>query len=131
MSLLKFIYLVVALICVLLGTIGIFIPVLPTTPFYLLAAFLFTKSSKKLEIWFTNTAMYKNHMIKIKQKKALTIKEKLTILLPLSIVMGVGLFFMRELLYPSIILIIIWLIHIIYFGFVLKTEKLVSNQVED
>jgi uncharacterized membrane protein YbaN (DUF454 family) len=131
MSLLKFIYLIVALICVLLGTLGIFIPVLPTTPFYLLAAFLFTKSSKKLEIWFINTSMYKKHMIKIKEKKALTIKEKLTILLPLSLVMGVGLFFMRELLYPSIILIAIWLIHIIYFGFVLKTEKYVNNQIED
>jgi uncharacterized membrane protein YbaN (DUF454 family) len=131
MSLLKFIYLIVALICVLLGTLGIFIPVLPTTPFYLLAVFLFTKSSKKLEIWFINTSMYKKHMIKIKEKKALTIKEKLTILLPLSLVMGVGLFFMRELLYPSIILIAIWLIHIIYFGFVLKTEKYVNNQIED
>lgn len=123
MAFLKIIYLIIALICIVLGTIGIFIPFLPTTPFYLLAAFLFTKSSKKLEIWFTNTDIYKNHMIKISEKRALTIKEKLAILLPISILMGVGLFFMRDLFYPSIILISIWIIHIVYFGFIIKTDR--------
>ena len=123
MPLLKIIYLFLAFICVFLGTLGIFIPVLPTTPFYLLAAFLFTKSSRRLEIWFTKTALYKNHMVKIKQKKALSIKEKLSILIPLSIFMAVGLFFMRDLFYPNIVLITIWIIHVIYFGFILKTEK--------
>jgi uncharacterized protein len=35
----------------LLGTIGIVLPLLPTVPFVILAAFCFSKGSRKLEKW--------------------------------------------------------------------------------
>ncbi len=41
-------------ICLLLGIIGAFLPVLPTTPFLLLAAFLYSQSSPKLHSWLIN-----------------------------------------------------------------------------
>jgi len=37
-----------------LGTLGIFLPLLPTVPFYLLAAFGFSKSSTKMHNWLLN-----------------------------------------------------------------------------
>ncbi len=41
-----------------LGTLGIFLPLLPTVPFYLLAAFGFSKSSTKLHNWMLNHKVF-------------------------------------------------------------------------
>ncbi|HKX61201.1 MAG TPA: YbaN family protein, partial [Verrucomicrobiae bacterium] len=48
---LRVIYLTVGLVCLAIGTVGVFVPVLPTTPFVLLAAFFFSKSSRRLHGW--------------------------------------------------------------------------------
>ena len=41
-----------------LGTLGIFLPLLPTVPFYLLAALAFSKSSSKLHNWLLNHKIF-------------------------------------------------------------------------
>lgn len=48
--------LAVGLLCTALGVIGIFVPLLPTVPFLLLAAACFARSSERIHRWLLNHA---------------------------------------------------------------------------
>ena len=47
-------YIAVGFLFILIGAIGIFLPLLPTTPFLLLAAFCLSRGSKKFHNWLLN-----------------------------------------------------------------------------
>ena len=86
------IYVILGFICVAIGSIGVVLPVLPTTPFLLLATALFAKGSTRFHNWFTATKLYKDHLEEFVVNKAMTLKKKLTILLPVSAILLVVFF---------------------------------------
>lgn len=47
----RLIYLLIGLSALALGAVGVFVPLLPTVPFVILAAFCFARSSPRLEAW--------------------------------------------------------------------------------
>jgi uncharacterized membrane protein YbaN (DUF454 family) len=47
----RLVYLASGLSCVAIGGVGVFVPGLPTTVFFIMAAWFFSKSSKRLETW--------------------------------------------------------------------------------
>lgn len=121
----KLFWLILAFLCLALGTIGVFLPVLPTVPFYLVTAFSFAKSSDRLHNWFINTKLYKKNLESFVERKAMTLKTKLSILISVTLVMGFGFFMMarKGIWIPCIILAVVWLCHLLYFIFRVKTES--------
>lgn len=68
---------VLGVIALALGIIGIFLPLLPTTPFLLLAASLFFKSSPKLYHWLLNHKQLGPYIIQFREHKAIPLRGKI------------------------------------------------------
>ncbi len=119
----KIIYCVAGILAFVLGTIGAFLPVLPTVPFYLLATWCFAKGSKRLQQWLERKTLYQKHMAPFFRKEGLTIRQKVTMMSITTILMLVAFIFMGQVLIARIVLMGAWLFHIFYFIFRIKTRK--------
>ena len=121
MNIKKALYITLGSLGVALGAIGAVIPLLPSFPFLLLAAFCFAKSSKRLHTWFTGTKLYKENLESYVNGKGMTKKAKIKIMVTVTILMSIGFIMMHQVVIGRIVLGIIWLIHFIYFVFGIKT----------
>lgn len=121
----KIVFIVVGCICLALGTVGVVLPILPTTPFYLVTAYCFARSSDRLNNWFKGTKLYKKHLESFVKKKGMLASTKACILITVTVLMGLGFFFMfrKGIWIPCIILAVVWIAHVIYFLFFVKTIK--------
>ncbi|WP_042150067.1 YbaN family protein [Paucisalibacillus sp. EB02] len=75
----SFIFVVLGFISFGIGVAGVVLPVLPGGPFFLFAAFCFGKSSKRVENWFKGTSFYKEYVVRLRENKGMTRKEKIRI----------------------------------------------------
>lgn len=115
----KILYIMIGCISLGLGIIGVILPILPTVPFVLLAAFCFAKSSERLDGWFKNTKLYRENNI----KSGMTKRAKLRIMCSVTLLMGIGFIMMglKGIVVGNIVLLIVWIFHMVYFTFGVKT----------
>jgi|LGOV01.1.fsa_nt_gb uncharacterized membrane protein YbaN (DUF454 family) len=83
----KILLIIAGVLALGIGSIGIVLPILPTVPFLLIASICFMNSSEKLNDWFEQTKIYQNHLRVFIEKKGMTMKEKLTLLIPVNIML--------------------------------------------
>lgn len=123
MAIKRLIFLILGCICLALGTVGVFLPILPTVPFYLATVFCFSQSSRKLHDWFIGTELYKKHLKSFVEKKGMLLKTKISIIMTVTLLMGLGFFFMarKGIWIPCVILAVVWIAHLVYFIFGIKT----------
>ncbi|TNG94386.1 DUF454 domain-containing protein [Pasteurellaceae bacterium USgator11] len=118
----KFIYILLGFIALGLGIIGIPLPVLPTTPFLLLALYFFAKSSERLHSWFLQTALYHKYLKTFDEQRALTLKSKIYILLLSTGMIAISYYFLPS-IYGRISLLVLLLIEYWFFFFWVKTIR--------
>ena len=116
----KYIYVALGLLFCALGAVGVFLPILPTVPFLLLASLCFAKGSGRFHNWFKSTGLYKNHLESFEKNRSMTLKTKLCILLPVSAMLLLS-FFMMKSIYGRAAVAIVMAAKYYYFIFRIKT----------
>ena len=99
-------------ICVVLGAIGMVLPILPTTPFLLAAAACYYKSSERMHRWLLNNKWFGEYIRNYTEGKGLTIKTKITALTVLWITIVFSTVFMLDRLLPPLLVLPMQLIMI-------------------
>ena len=124
----KILYVMLGSTSLILGALGSLIPVLPTAPFLLLAAFCFARSSQKLDRWFRNTKLYKDNLEDFVAGRGMTMKAKVRIMVTVTALMSVGFIMMglKGIVTGCIVLGCVWVFHIVYFLFGIKTIPVVE-----
>ena len=118
----RYLYFISGVLLVAIGVIGIFLPILPTTIFLILASACFIKSSPKANEWLRNHKILGIYIKNYQEKSGLTIKSKIFNISFLWIMISVSAIFFTELWYIKLLLLAIAIgvtIHLL----MVKTKK--------
>ncbi|PID67307.1 MAG: hypothetical protein CR959_00815 [Fusobacteriales bacterium] len=117
----KILYIIVGILSVILGTIGIFLPVLPTVPFLLLALFCFNRSSDRFYNYVKNHKRFGKILRDYEKDKSIPRSAKIRGIIFLGCSMSFSIYKIQS-LHMRIFLVVIWIavtIHLL----MLKTTK--------
>ena len=105
LKLAKSLWLLLGTICLVLGAIGIVLPVLPTTPFLLAAAACYYKGSPRMHKWLLNNKWFGEYIRNYTEGKGLTKKTKITALTLLWATIGFSSVFLLDRLLPAVLVL--------------------------
>ncbi len=125
---LKILWSVLGFVSLGIGAVGAVLPFLPTFPFLLLTVFCFAKSSKRLHTWFIGTKLYKDNLESYVQNRSMTVEAKVRIMVTVTLIMSVGFIMMGKVPVARVVLAVVWLLHVVYFLFAVKTRKTRSDK---
>ncbi|WP_282710179.1 YbaN family protein [Lancefieldella sp. Marseille-Q7238] len=123
MNIKKLLYIIVGCVSVALGAVGAVLPFIPSVPFLLLAAFCFARSSERLNTWFVGTKLYRDNLADYTAGRGMTKKTKIRIMSAITLLMSIGLILMglKGIVIGCVVLSCVWVFHLIYFVFIVKT----------
>jgi len=86
----KIFFLTAGSLCILLGVVGIVVPLLPTVPFLLLAAYLYTKGSERFYLWLIHHEWFGTILRNYQEGKGIPFNIRLYSLLFLWFTIGIS-----------------------------------------
>ena len=119
----KILYLLLGFAGLGMGALGAVLPMLPTFPFLMLAAFCFARSSERVDRWFKGTKLYQENLKDFAAGKGMTSKTKVRIMVTVTLLMTVALVAMgvKGIVAGCVVLGFIWAFHMVYFIWFVKT----------
>lgn len=126
-NIVKILFITGGFIALGLGILGIILPLLPTTPLLLLASFCFVKGSDRFARWFKATKIYQRHLESFVKERAMTLKQKLTILLTADVMIAIPFILLNSMMVRVILLLVVCYK---YYYFFTKIKTKVSAPVK-
>lgn len=119
----KILYLLLGFAGLGLGALGAVLPMLPTFPFLMLAAFCFARSSERVDRWFKGTKLYQENLKDFAAGKGMTERTKVRIMVTVTLLMTVALVAMgvKGIVAGCVALGFVWAFHMVYFIWFVKT----------
>lgn len=90
-----------------IGAIGIFIPILPTTPFIIAAALCFSGSSDRMYKWLSQSSYFGEFITNYQNGTGVSKKTKVTSIIFLWLLLPISMYFMRNNMLILIVLMIV------------------------
>lgn len=103
----KLLYTILGSLSLVLGLIGIVVPVLPTTPFLLLSAALYLRGSKRLYDWLMHHPTLGPYITHFRVHRAIPLKTKVVALIMLWVTMLITVIFFIPLVWVKVLLLAI------------------------
>ena len=128
--LMRYLWLGIGMTALALGTAGIVLPLLPTVPFYLLAAFCFAKSSERLHRWFAATKLYQKYVVPFNDGNGMTWQAKLKTMALVTGVMSVSGYFLSDNRMGLMMLGGAWFLQCAVMVFFIKTRRTASQPAD-
>lgn len=90
-----------------IAIVGIIIPILPTTPFLLLSAALYARSSKRFYDWLLSNRLFGKYIKNYREGRGIPVYLKIIVITLLWITISISIVFAVELLAVRILLVVI------------------------
>ena len=126
----RIVWLLIGFLAMGLGAVGVVLPVLPTTPFLLLASFCLAKGSARFHRWFTGTKLYKKHLESFVENRTMTLKTKFSLLIPASCMLLLAFLAMQN-VYGRVFIIFLILFKYVYFFTRTRTVPAGQNRIPE
>ena len=94
-------------LCLGLGILGIFFPILPTTPFLLLAAFCYARSSQRFYHWLITNRWFGAYLRNYRERRGLPLRHKVITIALVWLSIGSALLFVVEAWWLRVLLLVI------------------------
>ena len=125
----KIIYFILGVISFAIGLAGVILPIIPTTPFMLLTSFCLLKSSDRLNEKFQRTKFYEEHVKPLKENKGMTMKSKMFILIPVTIMLSLMFVLIDNTIMRGVIVVLL-IVKIVVFSRIKTLKKEVVTHDE-
>ncbi|WP_455208593.1 YbaN family protein [Kaarinaea lacus] len=124
----RLVYIGTGILSLILGFIGIFLPVLPTTPFILLSGFCFGKSSPRLYLWLVNNKFFGPIILEWQHHRSMPRNVKKRAIFLIITTFSVTIIFFIDKIYLQFLLVFVATVLITYIARIPSRDTVIATK---